>query len=236
MENLNQYINDWFINLSLEKIPPSFYVVRQSLLKAIDELRPTIKGRVLDLGCGVMPYKDYLKTPLVDNYVGIDLELTLYHNLVKPDFYWDGINIPLADSTCDFVIATEFFEHYYDINHILIEIKRVLKKDGVLFFTVPSIWPIHEAPFDYHRFTPFSLDQYFKKAEFSAWEVKPLGGFYTCLSLFFSFWFEKKSTRVKWLLKPFFYRIIKYFIKKDKLIFPLVNGQFHSGLYGFVVK
>lgn len=236
MNDINKYINQWFINPSLDIIPPSFFIIRKSLLKSIDELKTKIKGSVLDLGCGVMPYKDYLKTPSVDYYVGIDLEHTLYHNLVKPDLFWDGYNIPLNDSSCDYVIATEFFEHYFDIDHILSEIKRVLKKDGVLFFTVPSIWPIHEAPFDYHRFTPFSLGQYFKEAEFSSWEVKPLGGFYTCLSLIFSFWFEKKSPFFKWFLKPFFYRLIKSFIKKDNFIFPFVNGQFYSGLYGFVVK
>lgn len=236
MENLNQYIKDWFINLSLKKIPPSFFVIRQSLLKAIDELKPKISGNVLDLGCGVMPYKEYLKTSSIDSYLGVDIKQTLYHDLLEPDLSWDGINIPLKDSSCDYVLATEFFEHYYDIDHILREIKRVLKKDGILFFTVPSIWPIHEAPFDYHRFTPFSLDLYFKKAEFSSWEVKPLGGFYTCLSLILSFWFERKSPIAKWCLKPFLYAVIRFFIKKDKLIFPFVNGQFHSGLYGFVVK
>lgn len=237
MENLNQYIKDNFIDLSLNNIPSSFFIIRQSLLKAIDELRPTIKGNVLDLGCGVMPYRDYLKNPLIDRYIGIDLKSNLYHNLVEPDLYWDGINIPLEDSSCDYVIATEFFEHYYDTTHILKEIKRVLKKDGKLFFTVPSIWPIHEAPYDYHRFTPFSLEEHFNRAKFSSWVVKPLGGLHTSIALILSLWFEKISfNRLKWIFKPFFFSIIRFLLERDKKSNLFQNGQFYSGLYGFVTK
>lgn len=236
MISYNQYIKEYFIELSICKIPPSLYVIRKSILTAVNELKPSIKGVVLDLGCGVMPYKDYLNNPLIEKYIGIDVENSIYHNSVKPDLYWDGVNIPMEDSSCDYVIATEFFEHYYDINHILKEIMRVLKKDGILFFTVPSIWPIHEAPYDYHRFTPFSLEKYFNIAKFSSWKIGSLGGFYVCLAIILSFWFEKKSSYVQWIIKPLFSKLIRFFLKNDKSFFPFRNGQFHSGLFGFVVK
>ena len=237
MEDVNKYIKDWFINLSLDKIPPSLFVIRKSLLKSIDELKPNIKGDVLDLGCGVMPYKDYLKNPHIKNYIGIDINNSLYHNLVEPDLFWDGVNIPLEDSSCDYVIATEFLEHYYDTTHILSEIKRVLKKDGKLFFTVPSIWPIHEAPYDYHRFTPFSLEKHFKNGEFSEFIIKPLGGLHTSIALILSFWFEKTSfNSLKRIFKPLFFHIIKFLLKRDKNLNSFQNGQFYSGLFGFVTK
>lgn len=233
----SKYIKDYFLELSISKIPSSLYVIRKSLLCAIDELKPDIKGVVLDLGCGVMPYKEYLSNALIENYIGVDLENSIYHNSVKPDLYWDGVKIPMDDSSCDYVIATEFFEHYFDTSHILQEIKRVLKEDGRLFFTVPSIWPIHEAPFDYHRFTPFSLQKLFEDLGFSDFVVKPLGGLHTSLALVLSFWFERISfNRLKWVFKPIFFWIIKSLLKREKRLNSFQNGQVYSGLFGFVSK
>ncbi|MBS4070982.1 MAG: class I SAM-dependent methyltransferase [Algoriphagus sp.] len=237
MKDIDNYIRIWFIDLSIEKIPLSFFVIRQSLLKAVDVLKSEIKGKVVDLGCGVMPYKDYLISSNIDKYIGIDIDNSSYHGLIKPDLFWDGYNIPMKDSSCDYVIATEFLEHYYNTEHILLEIKRVLKDGGKLFFTVPSVWPIHEAPFDYHRFTPFCLEEHFKKAEFSCWVIRPLGGLHTSIALVLSFWFEKFSMKnLKFLFKPFFFFIIKLLLKREKPHNLFQNGQFYSGLYGFVTK
>jgi len=56
--------NDWdpFINLKVDKMLISFYLIRKSLLAAVSELKPIIHGSVLDLACGIMPYKEFLKS------------------------------------------------------------------------------------------------------------------------------------------------------------------------------
>jgi len=234
--DITNYIRDWFINLDINKIPFSFYVIRSSLLNAIDELRPTLKGVVVDLACGVMPYKEYLMSPSIERYIGVDLEPTQYHNTVKPDFYWDGNKIPMEDSSCDFLLATEFLEHYYDTKHILIEIKRVLKPGGTFFFTVPSIWPLHEVPYDYHRFTPYFFDLCLKEIHFTSWDIKPLGGYHMSFALSLSLWIDNKlSHKRQRLIKPILKPLIKRLVEKDK-IFNFENGNLYSGLYGFVVK
>ena len=235
--DIEKYIEDWFIKLDSKKLPLSFYLIRKSLLKAVDELKPKIHGNVLDLACGVMPYKEYLKNTAIKRYIGVDLELTDYHGLVKPDLYWNGKHIPLEDSSVDFVIATEFLEHYFDTKHIVREIKRVLKPGGTLFFTVPCIWPIHEKPFDYHRFTPFSLTEHFKIADFTSSIIKPLGGFHYSLALMCCIWYDFKLSKYKQkYVKPLLNIFINEVIKRDKIYTELDNNQFYSGLYGFATK
>jgi len=237
INNVEKYISDWFINLKPDKMLISFYIIRQSLLDAVIELKPKIHGRVLDLGCGVMPYKDFLKSSLIEEYIGIDLEPSEYHHDVKPDYYWDGKKIPLDDSAVNFVIATEFLEHYFDTNLILKEINRVLKPGGTFFFTVPSVWPLHETPYDYHRFTPYALEEHFKNAGFSSWVIKPLGGFHYNLALSFALWNDFRLPQKKQkLIKPFLNLIVKFLMKKDKKESNFKNGQMYSGLYGFVTK
>lgn len=237
INNIEQYISDWFIDLDPEKLPISYFVIRKSLLAAVTELKPMLGGKVLDLGCGVMPYREYLMSDAIEKYIGIDLEPTEYHYHIKPDFYWNGIEIPMENSSVDFVLATEFLEHYFDTAAVLKEIKRVLKPGGMFFFTVPGIWPLHEVPYDYHRFTPFSLEEYFKRAEYTSSVIKPLGGlnYHTALSI--SLWYDNwLSKKYKKIVKPFLNVFLKFLIKKDNNSLPFKNGQMYSGLYGFVTK
>lgn len=234
--NTEKYIKDWFIDINISNLPFSIYVIRYTLLRAVNELKTKIHGTVLDLGCGVMPYKDYLMNSTIEKYIGIDLEPTEYHNQVKPDYYWDAVKIPLEDSSCDYVIATEFLEHYYDTEHILLEIKRVLKDGGIFFFTVPSIWPLHEMPYDYHRFTPSNLHEKLKKTHFTSWEIKALGGYHISLAQFISLWYDNKLSNKRQKKLRFLFEIfIKRLIRRDKIM-KLENGAVYSGLYGFIEK
>ncbi|WP_281238868.1 methyltransferase domain-containing protein [Flavobacterium praedii] len=232
-----KHIEDWFINLNSNKMLLSFYLIRKSLLNAVIELKPIIHGRVLDLACGVMPYKDFLNNSNIETYIGVDLESTEYHNTIKPDYYWDGKKIPLDDASVNFVIATEFLEHYFDTKHILQEINRVLKPGGTFFFTVPNVWPLHESPFDYHRFTPNALDEHFKMSKFSSWEIKPLGGFHYHVALTLALWNDfQLSKKYRIIIKPFLFFFTNLLIKKDKRKSNFSNGEMYSGLYGFVIK
>ena len=237
LKDTEKYKSDWFINLKPDKMPLSFYIIRKSLLSAVTELKPKLYGSVLDLACGVMPYKEFLNSGLIEEYIGIDLEPTEYHHVVKPDLYWDGKRIPLDDASVNFVIATEFLEHYFDTKHILQEINRVLKPGGTFFFTVPNVWPLHESPFDYHRFTPNALDEHFKISKFSSWEIKPLGGFHYHVALTLALWNDfQLSKKYRKIIKPFLFFFTNLLIKKDKRKSNFSNGDMYSGLYGFVIK
>ena len=72
--------NDFFINLKKEKLPLSFYLIRKSLLEAVKEVKPLLHGDVLDLACGIMPYRNFLMNDKINKYIGVDLEPTEYHN------------------------------------------------------------------------------------------------------------------------------------------------------------
>ena len=81
--------------------------------KALIEALPKLSGKLLDAGCGKMPYREYiLENSSVTRYVGLDIETALvYEEDIKPDFYWDGVKMPFGDAEFDCVIATEVLEH-----------------------------------------------------------------------------------------------------------------------------
>ena len=109
------------------------FVVRTRILKAVTDVLPQIEGKVLDLGCGHMPYKSLiLSSPSrAKKYIGLDLHDNIYSD---PDIAWDGKKIPISSNSISCVIATEVFEHCPKPENVLVEIFRVLKTEGLLFF------------------------------------------------------------------------------------------------------
>jgi SAM-dependent methyltransferase len=106
---------------------------------------------VLDVGCGLRPYEKYFAQGV---YTGIDVPQSgRMDDGKKPDYEFDGVNIPFADCHFDSVLCTEVLEHAVDPDALLKEICRVLKPEGTLFLTVPFMWGLHELPYDFRRFT-----------------------------------------------------------------------------------
>src|SRR5690606_38396715 len=101
---------------------------------------------VLDVGCGDKSYQHLFGDV---EYIGIDVEVSGRPDSNKNvDLFFDGENIPFEDDRFDFVLCAEVLEHCLDPVKLLSEMKRVLKADGILYLTVPSMWGEHETPYD----------------------------------------------------------------------------------------
>lgn len=152
------------------------FVIRRSLLGAVKQASSSFSGTVLDLGCGCMPYKEIVTSSgRIKGYIGLDLwRSDLYQ--CKPDLVWDGKTIPLSGNSVDCAMATEVFEHCPEPEMVMREILRVLRPGGLLFFTVPFLWPLHDVPYDQYRYTPFSLERHLKNAGFTEINLKSMGG------------------------------------------------------------
>ncbi|MCC5628121.1 class I SAM-dependent methyltransferase [Nostoc sphaeroides CHAB 2801] len=164
---------------------------RKSIFKALEKTIPDFSGTLLDVGAGYMPYKSLLLEPpsLVEKYIGLDFQDNLY---TKPDLIWDGKRIPLADSCMDCAIATEVFEHCPEPEIVIKEILRVLKPGGILFFTVPFLWPLHTVPYDEYRYTPFSLERHLRNAGFDNIQLQALGGWDASLAQMIGLWGRRR--------------------------------------------
>jgi len=56
------------------------------------------------------------------------------------------------------VVMSEVLEHLHEPAGALSRVHRWLEKDGTLVLTVPFIFPLHDRPHDYFRFTRFGLE------------------------------------------------------------------------------
>jgi len=115
-------------------------------------------GRVLDIGCA----DGWARASLDENciYTGLDFPATvkgLYGT--RPDVFADGALLPFRDDTFDTVLLLEVLEHVAHPAQVLAEIHRVLKPGGVLLMSMPFLYPLHDAPHDYQRFTAPGLSR-----------------------------------------------------------------------------
>lgn len=113
-------------------------------------------GAVLDIGAGGTEYAS-----LFPNRTTLDIDPER-----NPDIVGDAEALPVADEAYDLVICSEALEHIKDPRRAVSEMNRVLKPGGIAVITTRFLFPIHDAPHDYWRFTPYSL-----RMLFSDWEI-----------------------------------------------------------------
>ena len=233
-------MND-FTNLKITKNNLDVYQIRVKIFNFIKSSLSLFSGKILDVGCGKMPYKKYiLENSKVTEYIGLDIDDALiYDKKIKPDYTWDGIRMPFENDTFECAIGTEVLEHCPNPEIILKEIYRVLKPGGVFLFTVPFLWNLHEVPHDEYRYTPFSLERHLKNSGFRDVTIKATGGWHASMAQMLGLWVRRSPMRHKkrqllsWLVKP----AIKYLISLDKPErVQFKNGQMITGLSGFVKK
>lgn len=137
-------------------------------------LRP---GRVLDIGAGDRPsYWRFLEKPAGVITVDIDAGSTpsVVASLER--------GLPLAAGEFDNVLAFNVFEHIYGAHALAREVFRVLKPEGRLFCSVPFLVPIHADPYDFFRYTGWTLSRMFRDAGFADVVVTAYGGYFASLA------------------------------------------------------
>lgn len=136
---------------------------------------------VLDAGSGDAPYRELFSG---HEYITTDFAATQHHDFTRSglDAICDLAALPFRSRSADAVLCTQVLEHVPRPADVLHEFRRILRPSGHLFMTVPLVGEIHEPPYDFFRYTPYSLSGLLGHAGFSVIAIEPRGGAYWALA------------------------------------------------------
>jgi SAM-dependent methyltransferase len=183
-----------------------------------------MNGRMMDFGCGSKPYKSLFN---VNEYIGVDFQGQGHsHEYEQIDVFYNGKTLPFPDNHFDSVFSTEVFEHVFNLEEIVGEIKRVMKPGGKILVTCPFAIPEHEQPNDYARYSSFGLKHLFEKNNFKVIEYEKIGNHFDTL-------IQLRISLFSLVLFPKLNRFV--FLKRlfEAIIYPLFNiyALIFSGIF-----
>lgn len=217
MTELKSFWESFSDHLGKTILHPQYFAEKYAW-EAVEIATKEAHGVLLDIGCGRMPYRDHL-LPKVEKYIGLDHPTTakLYHGEIKPDMYADATEIPLKTGSIDTILLLMVLEHLPNPLQALKEAKRLLaSKKGILVLSTVQMYPIHDAPFDYFRYTRYGLDMLLKEAGFKIKKIRSQGNFWSFWGLHLNVYLfqtlmsllkNKKTLPLGLFLSPFFYSI-----------------------------
>lgn len=158
--------------LARETVETKHFLSGRHIENFVEHHGPSLTGRILDFGCGNKPYAETLRN--ATTLVGVDVEQSserCVDVLIDP-----GEPLPFATGWFDGAICTEVIEHVEEPWTLLKEIGRVLQPGGRIILTTPFVWPLHEEPRDFMRFSPHALAYLLERAGFEVEVVERAGG------------------------------------------------------------
>ncbi len=152
--------------------------------------------RVLDIGCADKWVQRELG-PRV-RYVGLDYPATATDwYATVPDVFGDAHALPFPEASLDVVCLFDVLEHLEEPGRVMTEIARVLEPGGKVLVQVPFLYPLHDAPRDFRRYTQFGLAVLAREAGLQLRESTAQGSMLETVALMFNL---ALSTRfVDWL-------------------------------------
>lgn len=167
--SLTKYLKNCYIQLSFSSswlgifINP-YWICRRELALALEKLAPRLSGTVLDFGAGSQPYRPLLKN--CSSYISLEYDTPQNRERKVADIFYDGQSIPVEANSYDGILSTQTLEHVPNPDIIVAEWARVLKNGGMLLITMPFMWPEHEMPYDFQRYSSGGLRLLLEKSGF----------------------------------------------------------------------
>lgn len=106
--------------------------------------------------------------------------------------------VPFRPGSFDAVVLMNVLEHVYDSRALFSSVKTLLKPGGVFVVAIPFLLKVHQAPYDFVRYTHFSLERLGQ--EFGL-ELQSLEGYYDPIFLLGEGWRNIERTALSGMSK-----------------------------------
>lgn len=127
-----------------------------------------VDAKILDVGAG---HGDFADIFVGRKYYSLDIVPYAEVDLVTD---LNEVN-PFKDGAFDVVALMNVLEHVYESRSLLKSVTRIVAPGGSVVITVPFLLKVHQAPFDFARYTPYFIE---KMAAEAGLLVESLQGYY----------------------------------------------------------
>ncbi len=79
----------------------------------------------------------------------------------NPDIVDDIVNSTISSNSFDYIVCAEVLEHVEHPHKAANNLISILDDGGKIFISTPFIFPTHDAPYDFFRYTEFGLKKIF---------------------------------------------------------------------------
>lgn len=152
----------------------------RSILKQV--LPTYCSGLVADIGAGPCKYKSLI-TRYAQGYIAIDNLSSEYQykpeEEIRVNVVGDVLELPFQDNAFDTVICTQVMEHVPEPFVLMSELTRITRKGGYVIMATGWIWPYHQEPRDYFRFSRDAFKYMYEKNDLELLELIPNGKAFT---------------------------------------------------------
>jgi SAM-dependent methyltransferase len=166
----------------------------------------TAGDRILDAGAGECRNRELIEN---QTYIALDAACgDQSWNYSGLDAIANLEKVPFKPNSFDVVICTQVLEHVREPQIVLNEFFRIAKEGGSIYISAPQGWGVHQAPYDFFRYTHFGLRYLLEKSGFEMISITPSCGYYGYL-----------ANRLTVLPKTLFWQIKRGWLRL--LLFPI---------------
>ncbi|MBI4929247.1 MAG: class I SAM-dependent methyltransferase [Bacteroidetes bacterium] len=197
----------------------SNYIISRGISSGIKKNAHYMVGTMLDFGCGTKPYHSLFN---VKHHIGVEIKNSAHNNDISfVDKFYDGKKIPFDDEYFDSLFSSEALTHIFNVEEIIPELNRVLKKNGCFLLTVPFVWKENEKPNDSVRYTSFGIKYLLKKNGFEIIVQEKKGNYLLVVAQLFNDYLFTAMPNIK-LIKFFFTLLIIFPLTLVELFFSFI--------------
>ena len=225
MANITNSLYGLLLRLSKRITRKNLYSYLDQSINEISE-NTSEKLSILSVGSGGEVYEHLKKLEANHNLIQSDINENR-----KPDVVTDVCNMTVfEDNIFDVVFIIEVLEHVKEPQNAINEIHRVLKPNGRLILSVPYLFPIHSAPYDYYRFTKHGLEYLLRN--YKQAEIKERSGYIDVFFVLLARMFITKDRKSRYVGAFIF--LLSMLTYPLALLFSLIYKADHATMGYFV--
>lgn len=197
-------IHSVLFKISKKRSRKNLYEWMEDEISALSKQSGSQKLKILNIGSGGEIYQ---RLNQINNAQIIQTDIDETRN---PDIVADACDMPMfKDGEFDAIFMMEVLEHVNEPWRAIPEINRVLKKEGKFILSTPFIFPLHDEPYDFYRYTKYGLKHLLK--DFGQVTIRKRNDYMEAIYVLFARMIMTKSGRLNRIgVIAFIYMLIQW--------------------------